>query len=278
MAKITLRDKLALIYTSAGSQRSVAAFVGISHQKVGRILAQSYVPNSRTLKDPGLNAAIDAAFSIHKQVTREQARIHKLPYSDTTPVFYKRMPFKDGTPGDRVAALHTHHLSNEQRNRWIEAMHASNRFAALSVQSIVNLVVYNKRADDRVKRRDSRMREDRQSIQRKISESVIQGPMFTKYTPMDRAFPIDIIIDDVNEKLETRHDPCIGDPGTALATAMLLQVDSRHGKDAQFRGAHPRPAKRRKAKKRAQGNQPRGNAGKARLQTPLRAPRKKAAR
>ena len=44
---LTLADKLALIYTGAGSQRNVAALTGLSHQKVGRILKGEYAADSK---------------------------------------------------------------------------------------------------------------------------------------------------------------------------------------------------------------------------------------
>ena len=91
---LTLADRLALIYTSAGSQRNVSALVGISHQKVGRILKGEYAPDSKVLRDLGLRAAVDVAFRIHTDVARAQARRDGLPFDGNLPVFYAKLPFK----------------------------------------------------------------------------------------------------------------------------------------------------------------------------------------
>lgn len=290
---LSLRDKIALIYTSAGSQRGVASLVGISHQKVGRILMDAYAPKSRALSDPGLIKAIDLAFSIHKDITRSQARAHGLPYDGRVPVFIQRMPLASGVLGDRVAALHTHWLSNQLRDAWIVAMQQSGKFANASVSSIVNLVVYSKRAENSIgnKYRDENDLHNKYSIENKIikdmrerglkvpafnlemdraknpnfekerrnitnwlsghsiAQQVVQGPIYTKYTAMDPRFAPQKILRDINDKLQLKHAPAVGAPGTAMATSVLLQVDTRHGKDKDFRSAHPWPAKPRKARR-----------------------------
>lgn len=261
---LSLRDKISLIYTSAGSQRNVAALVGISHQKIGRILHEQ--SSARVLGDPGLIAAVDLAFSIHKDITRGQARVHALPYDPQFPIYMQRMPLKDGTPGDRVAALHTHWIADRIRNAWIAAMQKSGKFAAASVGSIVNLIVYSKRADklQGTKYRDPQKEYNRLSvldkIQNSISQQIVQGLIYTKYTPMDPRFPTNAVIDDLNRKLNEKHAPAVGDPGTVFANQILLQIDTRAGKDGnskdkQFRDAHPWKPKPRKA---------RGNKGRAR--------------
>lgn len=294
---LSLRDKISLIYTSAGSQRGVASLVGISHQKIGRILHEQSSP--RVLSDPGLIAAVDLAFSIHKDMARTQARVHALPYDPRYPIFIQRMPLKETErrptgelvfddytqkwepkykffpvidpktgkqriiPGDRVAALHTHWLSDRIRNAWIAAMQKTGKFAAASVGSIVNLIVYSKRADQEFKGKRRRPDQEDSRLQIKdkiINQQIINGLIYTKYTAMDAQFPSHYIIDDINRKLNEKHAPATGDPGTAFANQILLQVDTRAGKDGnskdkQFRDAHPWKSKPRKA---------RGNKGRAR--------------
>lgn len=303
--KLTLAEKLALIYTSAGSQRGVAALCGISHQKVGRILRTGYEggfsPTSRALTDPGLIAAVNQGFAIHSDIARGQARAHGLPFDGSLPVFYERKPLtvtdpvktgrtyvdpetgeikpeikykprldKNGQPitypGDRVAALNTHWLSNRVRENWLAFIHQAGKFYNASIGSIVNLVVYSKRADAaNIGPRDKGKRYDKQSIKSRISDAkelrqtVIQGLIYTKYTPFDRRFPIDAALADMYSKLNQKHSPAVGDPGTALASSILLQVDTRkdqndQSKDAAFRLKHPRPAKPRKARRNQGGN------------------------
>lgn len=236
---LSIRDKLALIYTSAGSMRSVAALAGISHQKVGRILHDTYAPNSRALSDPGLLQAVELAFSIHKQVTRDQARADGLPYSAAVPIFVERLRTADGTPGDRVGALHTHWVSDALRNAWFEAMHKTGKYYAASIGSTVNLVIYNRRAEPEFRgRRDALTRYHRATIKRQIEQQTINGKIYTKYTPLEQSFPVDAVIADMTNKLRQRHEPATGDPGTALADSFLLQIDTRNGKDSQFRKQH----------------------------------------
>lgn len=178
---LSLADRLALIYTSAGSQRNVAALTGLSHQKVGRILKGEYSPDSKVLLDPGLIAAVDVALSIHTDVARAQARRDGLPFDPALPVFYARLPFKVTrpvekidpktgevrierepvidpatgkqkiVPGDRIAAQNTHWLSNDLRSAWIAKTVATKKFYAASVGSFVNLKKYNKQADARAR-------------------------------------------------------------------------------------------------------------------------------
>lgn len=182
----SLADRLALIYTSAGSQRNVAALVGISHQKVGRILKGEYGADSKVLRDPGLIAAIDTAFRIHTDVARAQARRDGLPFDGNLPVFYAKLPFKVTrkvekidpktgevkigrepvidpatgkqkiVPGDRIAAQNTHWLSNDLRGAWIAKTVATRKFYAASVGSFVNLKKYNAQADARAREKAKR--------------------------------------------------------------------------------------------------------------------------
>lgn len=245
---LSVRDKLALIYTSAGSMRNVGALVGISHQKVSRILFEAYAPKSRVLSDPGLIRAVDLALSIHKDATRAQAIADGLPYNPQIPIFIERLRFNDGTPGDRVGALHTHWVSDALRDAWFTSMHSTGVFYAASVGSTVNLVIYNRRAEvDFRGKRDDVTRYNRATIKRKIEQQTINGKIYTKYTPMIQAFPIDAILSDVKNKMRQRHEPATGTPGTRLGDSYLLQIDTRkNGSD----NTPKRPAKKRAATKR----------------------------
>lgn len=247
---LSLRDKISLIYTLAGSQRAVASLVGVSHQKIGRILHDpemgGYAPKSRALTDPGLIAAVNQAFDIHRQVCKSQARAHGLPYSSSVPIFYERKPLRDGTLGDRVAALHTHWVSDELKAAFLAIMQRSGKFAAASLGSVVDLVVYSKRADKMQGRRyrDTKRINDKASIENKIQQNIVQGPIFTKYTPLDPRLPLDAILSDIFSKLNQKHSPAVTGPGSMLATTILMQVDTRKDKDGQskdhaWRSKHP---------------------------------------
>lgn len=250
MRRLTLAEKLGLIYTSAGSQRNVAALVGISHQKVGRILHGQVT--DKVLLDPGLIQAIDLAFSIHKDITRSQAKRDGLPYDPALPVYMRRLPFKDGTPGDRVAALHTHWLSNDVRSAWILALQASRKFASVSIGSVVDLVIYSDAADRLNGKRylDEKTEAHRKSILKKIEDAQRNAMVYTPMSYFD--FPGNMLLRDIENKLQEKHAPALGDNGK-LATKILLQVDTRknqngESKDKAFRDKHPygkKPATKR---------------------------------
>lgn len=237
---LSLQEKLALIYTSAGSQRNIAALVGISHQKVGRILKAGqpelggYPKNSRALEDPGLIAAVDAAFSIHKDVTKAQARRDKIPYDDRMPVFSRRVPHSDGTPGGRVAGEHTHWLSDDMRNRWITRAFKTRKYAAVSVQSTVSLYDYMQQATRRAK--DSTTKEalmHKILLDMELRSGRKLKTVGTPYTPLqfpDYALPV--ILQDVDDKLRQRHAPAVGAPGTLYANRIMLQLDTRTKKQS----------------------------------------------
>jgi hypothetical protein len=274
---LSLADKLALIYTGAGSQRNVAALTGLSHQKVGRILKGEYAADSKALRDPGLRAAIDTAFRIHADVARAQARRDGLPFDAALPVFYSRLPMKVSklidkvdprtgevvrvkvpvidprtgrqqvAPGDRVAAQNVHWLSDDLRNAWIAGKAKTKKFYAASVGSIVDIRIYKKRADanQRGPRTESQ-RENRSQIVELVNAGAINVPMFTKYTKLD--FPARMIERDITDKLRTKHEPATGTPGTLLANQVLFQVDTRRMMEPTS-DAKPRKTRAAKARK-----------------------------
>ena len=93
---LTLADKLALIYTSAGSQRQVAAFVGLTHQTVGRILHAGMLGRSLAYyeKRPDLVHAVEAAFEIHTDLARGVAVRHQIPFHESVPIYAERMALR----------------------------------------------------------------------------------------------------------------------------------------------------------------------------------------
>lgn len=88
MPRLNARDKLALALTSAGSQRNLAAAVGISPRALGR-----YLKGERTI--PGyLLDSINQVFKIHRTIARQQAAVIGAPYSSAAPVFIERPPLQ----------------------------------------------------------------------------------------------------------------------------------------------------------------------------------------
>lgn len=257
--KFSLAEKLALIYTSAGSQRNIAALTGLSHQKVGRIMKGEYSPESRALQAPGLQDAINSAFAIHVQLSKEQARADKLPFNSDIPVFYETLTHKDGTKGARVAAKNTHWLSNAQREQWIKSIQKTGKFYAATVRSTVDLKLYNRQSDKRHREAGSPRRPLKQALHKteleiraKLGEQ--KAPIFTAYTPLASEFPISAILADMSEKLTRKHEPATGEPGTRLADQIILQLDTRQVKNGATPARKITTTKRgsaRKAKPRA---------------------------
>jgi len=285
----TTRDKLALIYTAAGSMRRLASFVGVTHQRVSRVLHGQ-------MGKAGLASIapfVDAVFSIYVSVAEQQAKVDGLPFDPKQPVFYRRLIRDDGVPGDRVGAEHTHWLSDKQRDDWVLAIKRTGRFYALSVESIVNLVAYFKggevfyrgrRDETRIRNKLSVLRKmmkqtpegsalyeraikeiqrgaDRgavfdwlnrqyEALYKKMSgaQIVVNGPVYTPYTPVYQSARDDLVLGDIQRKLEDKHEPHTGEPGTVLASTVLLQVDTRYDKDAIFREKHPYSKRKRRTK------------------------------
>lgn len=270
--KLTLQERVALIYTSQGSQRKTADLLGVSHQRVGRILHAGfpelggYVPNSRALKNPSLIDAVSAGFSKHKKMARDIARKHGLPFDGSVPIYAARMEMQvrtrvvypdgmvgfelafkpDGTPikklGDRIAAKHTHFLSNRVREAWLKAMHRSGKYYGVSIQSIINLKLYNKQAEQRHRESEKRTRTESARMGKLEIQSGMRtaqiGSINTRYVDMrPDQFDFEQVINDINDKLISKHEPATGDPGTKLASEILLQWDAKDESETKQRAA-----------------------------------------
>jgi hypothetical protein len=266
---LSIQDQVALIYTSQGSQRAVARLLGISHQKVGRILKTGqeggYKPDAPSLRDAALRAQVELGFEQHRNIVRRQAQADRLPFNAAVPVFYRRLPRtvtveridprtgeivrvpvidpatgKPRTvPGDRVAAQNVHFLSDKLRADWIARTARTGKFAAASVGSMVNLAVYKKKGEAAQRGRGPRTdkaKASRRSIVQKLEAGQVLSPMYSKPIPLD--FPAARINREVDKVLREKHGPATGPelPGTQLADRILLQVDTRNA---------PRPKKAR---------------------------------
>jgi len=276
---LSLQDRIALIYTSQGSQRAVARMLGISHQKVGRILKAGqeggYALNAPTLRDPTLSQIVQEGFERHREITRQKARAEGLPFNAQFPVYYARLPRtvtreaidpqtgeivrvpvidpatgKPRTvPGDRVAAQNIHWMSSQLRGQWMAKIAQTGKFAAASIGSMVNLQVY-KRKGEQAQRgkgpRTDKAKASRRSIVQKIEAGQMLSPMFSKPIPLD--FPAARINRELDKVLREKHQPATGPelPGTQLADRVLFQVDTRNA-----------PRTRKKARPGSQGKTPR---------------------
>lgn len=281
--KLSLQDRVALIYTSAGSQREVARRLGISHQKVGRILKAGHVDlggyarDSKALADPQLTRAVDRALADHIRQARAIAKRDGLPFDERVPVQVQRLErkvwrevvdrvtgeirkvpvidLKTGqqrtVPGERVVAKHTHWISNELRRAWVASTHRSGRYYSLSVRSIVDRKTYNKQAEQRA-RADGGKRSVKASAYKKqiLADKLDPFPIYTAYTGIDKGgFPLEVIQQDLQNKLNSKHAPATGLPGTRFADEFLLQIDTRQHVDKAKpaeKGRRPAGTKRRR--------------------------------
>lgn len=184
---LSLADKLALIYTSAGSLRKTAALAGMSHQQVGRILHKAMLGESTAYYERKLEITegVEVAFEIHKDLARGVARRHGLPFDGSIPVYAERLELKianleaDGKViargtrdelyqyirendppgklvikrqlGDRVGAFHLHWLSDQLRDKWVTSSQKSGKYYQASAGSLVNLPKYMKAAEQRIR-------------------------------------------------------------------------------------------------------------------------------
>ncbi len=275
----SLQDKLALMMTSAGSHRKLAAFIGagVSHQKIGNWLTigqttpQGDPSRVRPPKDPEVLAAIDAAFEVHKDVAKAQARVERIPYLRSAPVYATRRVYSDGNIGQMIDVQSTHRLSNKLRALVITAAHETKPgfFHSATVQSTVARVPYWWRTEQRIKlerakregpqyhMRDNLAPSDEEDVNYSNGRVKLQR-INTKSTPMPEGFPASFIIEDIESKLTVRHTPAIGDPGTALATKMSFQTvgaadtyGAKH-EDTRRDERYRKASARRKAKERAE--------------------------
>lgn len=264
---LTLQDKLALMMTSAGSQRQLAALVGVSHQRIGRWLTIGQtLPDGTPSRvqaptDPGILAAVEQAYAMHADVSRAQAKRDRIPFDANAPVFAQRLAHPDGRPGKRVIIEHTHRMRDELRNKVIARAQKTKRYYAVSTRSLVNLKRYHKQADARFATGNIEFtRNKRRVLERKMiaeelkdnaqtikeRDGVYLKPIFTAYTSMDHRFPSELVTGEQDYKLRTRHQAATGEKGTAYADQILFQLDSTT--DNQGSGDAKSKTKRDKAR------------------------------
>jgi hypothetical protein len=218
--------------TSAGSMRNLGALIGVSHQKIGRWLRQeTKIPNDKLLQ-----GSIDYAFRLHKKEVKRIATADRIPYDDAIPILAERQRFKTGPKkgqkGERVAVNHTHWLSDELRHLVIDSVQKSGKYYGASIGSLVNLIVYNDDAEERIKkeiRKERRIRTNKERIGKlelelKLLQDAKIAPIYTPMQVIDGRYPSSITNDNLDEILQIRHEPATGDKGTALANTIFLQL------------------------------------------------------
>jgi DNA-binding transcriptional regulator YdaS (Cro superfamily) len=181
---LSQQEKLALMMTSAGSQRNLASLLGVTHQTLGRWLKSDYVdPAGRLIVERDASgrragvkeipreasAAINAAFSFHKQVTREQAKIDRVPYDPNFPIFYERPKSRiDGKPSLRFVAKQTQFIHPQLRRDVITSVAATGKVYAFSIRSLLDLYTYLNRLLERANTLENKGEELPQGLEKQI--------------------------------------------------------------------------------------------------------------
>lgn len=270
--KFSLQEKLALLMTSAGSQRNAAALVGVTHQKMGRWLKEGEPGGVRAIPDDeATRAAIDNAFAMHVQVSREQAKRDGVPFMPQAPVYVERRQLKQPGPrgepqlGDRVFSGPTQHIHQRLRKQWVESVVRTEKFYKVNVRSKVDLRAYTTRMVEgepqyrRIKRAPtklqiSRFREDVDKSLRdfvakegrekgRIVDRTEPFPLYTRSLPTTPGYKAADIANELERLLNEKHAPAAVGKGTQFASEYLLQLFPADYAAALIRQGHRAPAK-----------------------------------
>jgi DNA-binding transcriptional regulator YdaS (Cro superfamily) len=269
---LSQQEKLALMMTSAGSQRNLASLLGVTHQTLGRWLKSDYIdPAGRLIVERDASgrragvkeipreasAAINAAFSFHKQVTREQAKIDRVPYDPNFPIFYERPKSRiDGKPSLRFIAKQTQFIHPQLRRDVITSVALTNRVAAFTIRSDINLYTYTKAKsatptslDNAFTMQGDTDQKNRPTLRASYLKRVddkIKNPQFAPVSTLMGDLRtkriINKSINEVESKLRERHSPNALPNG--FANQFVFQL--KENQNANKPPAKRKPAKRKK--------------------------------
>lgn len=152
--------------------------------------------------------------------------------------------------GDRVGALHTHWIPDRLREAWLKRIQKSQKYYSVSAGSLVNLQVYKKTAAKRIMQymkrggiKTEQMIRAEFQLRNLLKDDVQVARLFTPYTPLNpqdqSGLAAYLAVQDLNTKIQDRHSPAVGQPGTALADQYLLQLDTRASTNANSNNAKP---------------------------------------
>lgn len=197
------QTKLALIRTSAKSDRAMAALLGVSHQQVGRWLRvgdENTPKPKRAAKVPDwVLPSLDVAFSLHIQVCRDQARADGIPFISSIPVFQHRKFLTNkftskGQPikGDRVFSENTQFLRSDIRMKFLSLLHKTGKYVTGSVRSTVDFLKYTQRVVDEEREGRHNFESRRSMVTQKLKEFFaakheiyLTGSIQSIYTPRE---------------------------------------------------------------------------------------------
>lgn len=228
--KLSIADKLALMLTSAGSQRRLAAYIGASHQQVGRWVKGARV-NEETgnvtnePRDALIRANIENAFKQYRTAVYAQSRHDRIAYAKDAPVNFYRLP---GAPGLRVVAENTGALRQEVFDTAIRQHVESGQYYEISVRSIVNLQAYFDRGEEKYKaQRDrggevaERMKIHRASLEKRLNDGKNLLPIWTRRENTMNV-STETTLSHLHKKLREKHEPATSLPGTVFADQIML--------------------------------------------------------
>lgn len=241
---LTLQEKLALSLTSWGSLNALAGAVGVSPRTVTRWLKEGQ-PDGVKAIPAAARQVVDQVFSIHKDVTRDQARAHGVPYNAARPVFMERRPMRTGELGDRVFVDRTEYIERPLRMEIMRDAQQTRRFVSASVQSEVDLYQYfqNDEASNATTKTGMRFVVDRTPKARaktalrsfvakekrdkgRIVDVAQPFNLYTRYADISFLRDPDDMrgVVDIEEQLRRKHEPAVGQPGNVLANKYLYQL------------------------------------------------------
>lgn len=248
--RLTLQDKLALALTSYGSMSALARDMGVSRNTVKRWLNEGRVNEDEAsdqagepigvLRIPDYAAPlIDTVFEIHRDVSKEQARVDKLPYNAAAPLFVERKALRTGAKGDRAVAENTQFVRPDLRVESIKRAAASGVYLQASVRSRIDLKRYFKeRAIEKIKERGWRM--SAAELARSMLNAFVEKERKEKNRIVEKSEPFSLFTQyenisprrkdhlaaalGIEDKLRAKHEPATGAGNTALADAFLFQL------------------------------------------------------
>ena len=237
---LSSQDKLALALTSAGSMRNLAKLVGVTHQKIGRWLREGQPDGAKKIPDEA-TAAINVAFAFHKDITKQQAKVDRIPYDPKAPVFFERPTLRNGKPGERLAAENTQYIKRELRDQIFTALHQTAQVININVRSVINLKSYlGAKPTTSATALESKFKDasEKDEIGRKTlfgafkdredkkAGSGFEAPVYTPSTQFGRDprtgrfVNVNESLKNINSRLQERHSP----HATVFADQFLIQT------------------------------------------------------
>ena len=238
---LSKQDKLALMMTSAKSQRALARQLGVSHQKVGRWLREGESKGVKAIPDsPEVSAAIQKAFEAHRDKSAQIAMEQGTPFNRYRPIYLERKPLRTGQLGDRVFGESTEFIRPYLRQTIMSDQQKTGRYISASVRSIINLELYFKdRAAEELQDRPRKISKKQLAAamlksfikkerddKNRIVDKVEPLPIYTRYSSISPLRAKDDVrgIEDIENQIRQKHEPATGLKGTVAADQFLFQL------------------------------------------------------